>query len=225
MPQIVYYIYAVSRLGRATFSVPSGNFGNVVAGLIAKRMGADISKFIIAVNSNDSFARFYRTSKYSKILPSINCISNAMNIGYPSNLPRLFELYDGQMSDNGTIVKMPDLAKLKKDIWAISVSDEQTMQEIKFIRDKYGVIIEPHGAVGLFAYERYLEQEHDDVTGICLETADPAKFHEQVARAIGVEPLLPKSIKEALKKKEEFKVLGKEYGEFKEYLLETEDVS
>ena len=102
LPQAVYYFYAFSRASsgdEAVISVPSGNFGDLMGGLIAMRMGLPVRKFIAATNENDEFPRFMETGEYSPIRPSKNCISNAMNVGHPSNLARVFALYGGEMDE------------------------------------------------------------------------------------------------------------------------------
>lgn len=221
MPQIVYYVYAYSRLGKVNFSVPCGNFGNLMGGLIAKKMGMPVNKFIVGVNENDEFFKFYKTGEYARISPSRNCLSNAMNVGHPSNFARLVALYGGVINDQGNISKMPDMDTIRKDMWAYSVSDEMTREEIKHIYEEYGTVVEPHGAVGLYAYERYLEESKDDTIGVCLETAHPAKFPETIREVIGIEPELPESMKEAMEKEEKIEKIGNDYSVFKEFLLKS----
>lgn len=220
IPQAVYYVYAYLKLGKVNFSVPSGNFGDLMAGLIAKNMGIP-GKFIVAVNENDEFVKFYNTNNYKKISPSINCISNAMNVGHPSNFARLVSLYGGIIDEQGTITKMPDMYKIKSDMWAISVTDEQTKKEIKSIHDRFNTIIEPHGAVGVYAYEKYKEQTQDQTPCVCLETAHPAKFPETIREVINLDPALPDSMKEAMNKEEKMLNLDNDYQEFKRYLEEN----
>lgn len=219
MPQIVYYVYAYSRLGKVNFSVPSGNFGDLMGGLIAKAMGLPVNKFIVAVNENDEFLDFYNKCRYEKIAPSKSCLSNAMNVGHPSNLSRLIALYGGKMDDNGNISEMPDMESIREDMRAFSVTDSQTKEEIKSIYDRFNTLVEPHGAVGLYAYEKYLEKNKGDFIGVCLETADPAKFPETIVEVTGVNPSLPDSMKEAMDKEEEMEEMGNDYNEFKKFLL------
>ena len=220
MPQIVYYVYTYSRLGKVNFCVPSGNFGNLMGGLIAKTMGLPIEKFVVAVNENDEFLKFYRTDAYEKIYPSKVCLSNAMNVGHPSNLARLIALYGGVINDKGIISKMPDMDSIRDDMWAFSVTDEQTKEEIKSIYERYNALVEPHGAVGLFAYEKYVDETGDDTIGVCLETADPAKFPETIKEVINVDPKLSDSMKEAMDKKEDMENMSNDYNEFKKFLIE-----
>ncbi len=221
IPQIAYYFYAFSRIGlsKAVFSVPSGNFGNLMAGMLAKKMGLPIKKMIAGVNENNEFPVFLETGVYKPVIPSKKCISNAMNIGHPSNLARLFELYDGWIDEKGFIFKMPDLEKMRQDIFSVSVSDDATINAVRSFYRKYGSIIEPHGAVAWSAIKEYLKKHpFEDAPIICLETAHPAKFQESL-NSIGIYPEAPESIK-ALKNKKEliYAEIGPDYGEFKNIL-------
>lgn len=195
LPQVVYYFYAWSRLSPegkpAVISVPSGNFGDLMGGLIAMRMGLSVRRFIAATNENDEFPRFMRTGTYQPIRPSKNCISNAMNVGHPSNLARLFDLYGGHMDELGVVHRQPDLQRMRQEIFAVSVSDQETRQTISDAYRRYGTILEPHGAVGWAGLARYLREVEDFSPCISLETADPAKFPEEIVRLTGVEPPLP----------------------------------
>ena len=220
MPQIVYYVYAYLKLDKEiNICIPSGNFGNLMGGLIAKKMGVPIKKFIVAVNENDEVANFFKTQLYEKIEPSKNCISNAMNVGHPSNLSRLIALYDGIMDEKGNIKKMPDMEKIHRDMNCYSVTDEETKHEIKSIYEKYGVIVEPHGAVGLKAMENYITETSDSTPVVCVETADPAKFPEVIREAINIDPPLPESMKEAMEKEENYERMACDYETFKKNCL------
>lgn len=219
MPQIVYYVYASVKLDREiNVCVPSGNFGNLMGGLLAKKMGAKIKKFIVAVNENDEVAQFFKTQIYEKIVPSKNCISNAMNVGHPSNLARLIALYGGVMDEKGNILKMPNMNEIHNDMACYSVSDKETKSEIKSIYEKHGTIIEPHGAVGLKAAENYLAETDDKTPVVCVETADPAKFPEVIREVINIDPPLPESMKEAMGKEENYEKMTCDYEIFKKYL-------
>jgi threonine synthase len=198
LPQSVYYVYAYSRLcGKAgediVFSVPSGNFGDLMGGVIAKNMGLPVSRFIVATNENNEFPTFLETEDYRPISPSISCISNAMNVGHPSNLARLFHVYGGWLDEVGNVRKNPDLDAMRRDLWSISVSDEETRETIKSAYSKYGLLLEPHGAIGWRALEEYVKSE-GDVFAVSLETADPAKFPEEITRLLGFEPEIPDSL-------------------------------
>jgi len=222
LPQTVYYFYAYSKLVKEDeeiiFSVPSGNFGNLMGGLIAKRMGLPVYKFIAAVNENDEFPKFLETGVYQPIRPSKNCLSNAMNVGHPSNLARLIDLYNGQMNEKGEIHKMPDMDLIKKDIFSTSISDDETKTTMKNVYQKYKIILEPHGAVGWAGLERFLSQTKSSSLSVSLETAHPAKFPEELKKILNIEPKPPKSIRGLENKKETFENISSDYKDFKQFL-------
>ncbi len=222
LPQSVYYFFAHSRTtpnGRAAvFSVPSGNFGDLMGGLIAMKMGLPVHRFVAATNENDEFPNFMRTGVYRPITPSKNCISNAMNVGHPSNLARLFSLYRGQMDETGRVGKQPDLQAMRKDLFAVSLSDEETRRTIKETYEKHRVLLEPHGAVGWAGLMRYLKECGDWSPCISLETADPAKFPEEIVRATGINPPLPASMARLDELDEHFQKLEGDYASLKDYL-------
>ncbi|MHA1340073.1 MAG: threonine synthase [Promethearchaeota archaeon] len=244
LPQTVYYFYAYAKLttnikDRVIISVPSGNFGDLMGGVIAYKMGLPVLKFIAAVNENDEFPRFLETSIYQKIEPSRNCLSNAMNVGHPSNLARLIDLYGGHLDEKGNLLKKPNMELLRKDIASVSISDEKTKETIKEVFDKYNIILEPHGAVGWAGLIWYLSSQFDndiknknlsvtttdysfnkeDIISISLETADPAKFPEIIREVLNIDPKMPKHLAEAQAKKEEIINLPVNYEQFKKYLL------
>ena len=228
IPQIVYYFYAYARLCKDSakddivFSVPSGNFGDMMGGILAMKMGLPVKKFVIATNENDEFPTFVEQGKYAKIEPSKNCISSAMNVGHPSNLARLFALYGGNMDEKGQVHQMPDRAKMQQDIFAVSVTDDETRQTIRSAWDKYSLLLEPHGAVGWRGLERFLErnQEADQPGQLCvsLETAHPAKFPEQIREILNFDPELPPSLQGLEEREEKYDLLDNNYSDFKNYL-------
>jgi threonine synthase len=228
VPQIVYYFYAYLNLSKAdknekiVFSVPSGNFGDMMGGILAKKMGLPVAKFIISTNENDEFPEFVRTGSYQKIVPSKNCISSAMNVGHPSNLVRLVALYGGQMNEKGEMLKEPDMKKLRRDIFAVSISDKETKETIKAAWDKYGLLLEPHGSVGWKGLNVFLDEhpKYKDAELLCvsLETAHPAKFPEQIREILNFDPELPPSLKGIEDLEENFDQIQNGYPVFKEYL-------
>jgi len=228
IPQIVYYFYAFSSLRKGTgddnivFSVPSGNFGDMMGGLLAKRMGLPVMKFVVAVNENDEFSSFLRTGKYSRIEPSRNCLSSAMNVGHPSNLARLVEMYGGFMDEKGKIIDRPDMDMMRKDIFPVSVTDEQTRETIREAYKNHKVVLEPHGAVGWKGLTDYLKFENltGDQLTVTLETAHPAKFPEEIREIIGIDPDLPDSLKGLENREEYIDRLKNDYQDFKNFLLE-----
>jgi threonine synthase len=222
LPQAIYYFYSRSRVVQGSeeivFSVPCGNFGDLMGGLIALNMGLPVHKFVAATNENDEFPNFLRTGVYRPIRPSKNCISNAMNVGHPSNLARLFCLYKGQMDETGKVNKQPDMQAMKRDIYAVSITDEETRQTIKEAYSLHHVLLEPHGAVGWAGILKYRKECKDPSTSISLETADPAKFPEEIVRLTGVNPTLPNAMAQLDNQEEKFEKLAGDYVSIKKYL-------
>ncbi|MHA2288019.1 MAG: threonine synthase [Promethearchaeota archaeon] len=209
-PQTLYYFWSYSRIitderEKVIFSVPSGNFGNLTGGLIAKKMGLPIMKFISAVNENNEFPTFLTSGVYNKVEPSINCISNAMNVGHPSNLARIFDIYEGQIDEKGVIHQMPNMEELRKDIVSYSISDKTTKETIVNFYNRYKKMIEPHGAVGWAALERFRATypKYNEVKTITFETANPSKFPEEIIDLTDIVPKIPQSLK-ILQDKPEF---------------------
>lgn len=212
LPQMVYPFFGYSRActngDSMIASVPSGNFGDIMGTILAKEMGLPISKILCGVNDNREFVDFLKTGTY-KVTKTRNSPSSAMNVSHPSNLARLVAFYGGHMRDirkddgkivqEGYIERMPDLDEIKANIFAVSISKDQHYKTIKRVHDRFGVIIEPHGAVGWAALERY----HDgrDVA-VVYETAHPGKFPIEVKRAIGILPETPQGIVQQASMKE-----------------------
>jgi threonine synthase len=222
LPQIIYYVYAYAQLAapgeQIVFSIPSGNFGNALGCEYARRMGLPVKKLIMPVNENDEFPRFLETGRYEKISPSRACLSNAMNVGHPSNLARFFDLYGGTVDRNGRVHAYPDRKAMQENIFSVSVSDRETRETIKRVHKRYGVVLEPHGAVGWRGLEAYLDATGDDALCVSLETAHPAKFPEAVEEAIGFEPELPQSMKDLEKKTGEPIRMDNDYEAFRTFL-------
>lgn len=223
LPQSVYYIYAYAQLAengeKTVFSVPSGNFGNMCAGMLAWRMGLPAKRFVIATNENDEFPRFLATGKYEKVVPSRKCLSNAMNVGHPSNLPRLVALYDGVMDEQGNITKPPDLAAMQRDMFSLSITDSETRATIVDAYKRYNLLLEPHGAVGWAALERFCA-EWDGSLAISIETAHPAKFPEEIQHLLGIAPEPPPALLNLDTKQESYETGPADYHWFKKLLLE-----
>jgi threonine synthase len=227
LPQTIYYVYAYAQLAQTAgeelvFSVPSGNFGNLMGGLIAHTMGLPIKRFVVATNENDEFPQYVMSELYHKIVPSINCISSAMNVGHPSNVARLIALYGGQMDEQGNIRTMPDIARIRRNLYATSVTDDETRATIRQAYEAHGLLLEPHGAVGWAALLRYLDAFPDDVAPdqvcVSLETAHPAKFPQEIRKILGFDPELPPSLEGLDAKPEHYDHLTNDYAEFKQYL-------
>ncbi|AKB85202.1 threonine synthase [Methanococcoides methylutens] len=224
IPQTLYYFYSYLKLRdypeEIVFSIPSGNFGNMMGCVLAKNMGVPIKKIVASVNENDEVPNFLTSGEYEKIVPSKNCISNAMNVGHPSNLARLIAIYGGVMDEQGNISKLPDMDKLNGDIFSTSVTDAETKALVKEFYEKNNIFIEPHGAVGIKGLMDYRATTNDETLAVTLETAHPAKFPAEVVDAIGVEPELPQSLKEIEGKEEHMEFLDTDYEKFKSYLKE-----
>ena len=230
LPQAVYYFYAWSRLAErgneeAVFSVPSGNYGNLMGGLLSQEMGLPVSRFIISTNRNDEVPEYLKTGVYNIITPSYNCISSAMNVGHPSNLARIIALYGGSMSEKGIMLKVPDLKRMRENFFGISISDEETRKTILDCFVKYGLLLEPHGAVawkGLECYHEQIRSElNEDQFFVSLETAHPAKFSDDISYILGFTPPLPCSLKGINERVEEYVVLENSYEKLKGYILKN----
>ncbi|MFH0895350.1 MAG: threonine synthase [Bacteroidota bacterium] len=228
VPQSVYYFYAYAKLccranDRAVFCIPSGNFGDMMGGILAMKMGLPLRRFVIATNGNDEFPNYLSTGVYNKIEPSRNCISSAMNVGHPSNLARLIALYGGQMDEKGKLVEQADLDEMRSQIYGVSISDEQTKKTILTAWEKHKLLLEPHGAVGWAGLHEYFKLHSEDadekVLSVCLETAHPAKFPKEINEILKIDPELPESLKGLEDKPEMSDKLENNYQAFKEYLL------
>ena len=222
LPQMVYYVYAYAQLcekgEEIIVSVPSGNFGNALGCEYARRMGLPVRKLVMPTNENDEFPRFLKTGSYSKVTPSRACLSNAMNVGHPSNLARFFELYGGTVDRTGTVHVVPDVEMMRQNIHSVGISDEATKACIKETYDRYGVILEPHGAVGWRGLEKYLEDTGDYEPCVSLETAHPAKFPDEIIELLGITPELPDSMKDIDKRQGSPVELTADYRIFSDYL-------
>ncbi|MBU0639755.1 MAG: threonine synthase [Planctomycetes bacterium] len=227
LPQAVYYVYAYAKLAEATrgepllVSVPSGNFGDMMGAVLARRMGLPIQRLIIATNANDEVPVFLRTGVYQKIVPSRVCISNAMNVGHPSNLARLVDVYGGHMDETGHLHKSPDLERMRGDLYAVSISDDETRATIKAAYETHGTILEPHGAVGWAGLARYVREhpEHAATLAVSVETAHPAKFPEEIRATLGIEPEVPPSLAGLEECPESYETYSAEYEPFRDMLL------
>lgn len=183
IPQSFYYFYAWSRLtdkNNVVFSVPSGNFGNLTAGLIAKRMGLPVQHFVAATNRNAVVPEYLQTGIFNA-RPSQSTISNAMDVGNPSNFARMMELYPN------------DLTTIKSDITGYAFSDEETKQVMQEVYKNSNYILDPHGAVGYLGLKKYLS-ENNDATGVFLETAHPAKFLGVVENVLNQKITVPEKL-------------------------------
>jgi threonine synthase len=224
LPQSVYYFYAASRLARPgepiVFAVPSGNFGDMMGAMVAKQMGLPVRKIVVPVNDNDAFPRFLATGVYQKIVPSRNSVSNAMNVGHPSNLARLVAVYGGQMDETGQIHRQPDLAAMRREVFSSSVSDDRTRDTIREVWNQYQLLLEAHGAVAWRGFQDWLAVEPlDGLPAVVLETANPAKFPEEIEKTIGFSPDVPPAMEAMNQLPEDFDRMDANYATFRDYLL------
>lgn len=207
LPQMFYYFFAYQELKKLNkpiiISVPSGNFGNIGAGILAKKLGLPIEHFIAATNINDTIPRFLEVGTYGP-KPSQATISNAMDVGNPSNFIRIQELYSNQFSD------------IKKDLTSYSFTDEETLFAVKELYHQHHYLAEPHGAVGYLGLLKELTKEIHSI-GLFLETAHPIKFLETVEPALGIQIPLPDTIKKIISKEKKNDRI-KSYNELKKYL-------
>jgi threonine synthase len=219
---MIYYVYAYAQLAapdeQIVFSVPSGNFGNALGCEYARRMGIPVAKLIMPTNENDEFPSYLKTGTYRKVTPSRACISNAMNVGHPSNLARFFELYGGNVDRIGYVHRYPDIEEMRQHIFSVSIADNETRQTIKDIYERYRIVLEQHGAVGWAGLEKYFRTVSQKLLAVSLETAHPAKFPEEIEKLLGIIPELPASMKGIDQRQGSAVEMTNSYDNFKIYL-------
>ncbi len=208
LPQSVYPFFAYSRVAEydepMIASVPSGNFGDMMGTVLAREMGLPIERIICGVNENDEFPEFLNTNVY-RVKPSRKSPSSAMIVSNPSNFARLIDLYGGHVYDErdetgkvtqeGVMDVVPDLKSMREDLWSVSVSNADHYTAIQEVYERYGIMMEPHGAVGWRALDTFLGGSHDRLA-VIYETADPGKFPDEVKKAIDIIPDVPERIAE-----------------------------
>ena len=210
LPQAFYYFYAyaqLKKLGKAdnlVVCVPSGNFGNITAGLFGKRMGLPVSRFIAANNRNDIFYQYLKTGQYNP-RPSVSTIANAMDVGDPSNFARILDLYHGSHE------------AICAEISGATYTDEQIRETVREVYDETGYLLDPHGACGYRALSEGLKPGE---AGVFLETAHPAKFLQTVEDIIGAEVKIPEKLQAFMRGTKQSIQLGKDFASFKGYLLD-----
>ena len=210
LPQAFYYFYAyaqLKKLGKAdnlVVCVPSGNFGNITAGLFGKRMGLPVSRFVAANNRNDIFYQYLKTGQYNP-RPSVSTIANAMDVGDPSNFARILDLYHGSHE------------AICAEISGATYTDEQIRETVREVYDETGYLLDPHGACGYRALSEGLKPGE---TGVFLETAHPAKFLQTVEDIIGAEVKIPEKLQAFMRGTKQSIQLGKDFASFKGYLLD-----
>jgi threonine synthase len=187
--------------------VPSGNFGNLTAGLFAKQMGLPVHHFIAATNVNDIVPKYLETGKYTP-RASARTLSNAMDVGNPSNFTRMLDMYSSTWNT------------IKEDISGYAYDDETTQKAMIEVKDKYGYVIEPHGAVGYLALKEW-QKDHPDTQGIVLETAHPAKFLDDVESILGQKVEVPERLAILAAREKESILTSIDFELFKLFLLEN----
>jgi threonine synthase len=212
IPQSFYYYYARALLSGSrlptVFSVPSGNFGNLTGGLMAKATGLPVHRFIAATNINDVFREYLATGVY-RSRPSRQTISNAMDVGDPSNFARIMELMGS------------DITNFRKSIVSYSFTDEETSDSIKNVFTETGYIMDPHGSVAYRGLKQYLSEYKESVSSVFLETAHPAKFPETMLNLVGSGHELPVRLQEVINKQESYHEAGNDPDELKDYIIQV----
>lgn len=209
IPQSFYYYYAVKQVKSydSVICVPSGNFGNITGGILALKSGLPVKHFVAATNANDTVPQYLQSGVYIP-KPSVQTISNAMDVGDPSNFERLDMIFSHSSKEFGATIS------------SYSFSDEQTKKKMSAIYQEYGYMLDPHGAVGMLGIEKYLRDNTSDAPGIFLETAHPAKFLDVVKSAVNTEPILPEALKKCLDKPKTSIKMENDYKELEKILAE-----
>jgi threonine synthase len=210
LPQMFYHVAAYRLLpGTSTpliVSVPSGNFGNLTAGIFAKRIGLPVARFVAATNANDAVPQYLRNGEF-RPHAAVATISNAMDVGNPNNFPRLLDLCRNK------------LEYVQKEVWGHGATDDETLAAMKMLHERFGYISDPHTAVGVLGWEAYKREHLEPSQGLVLATAHPAKFADVVMKAIGSAPPLPARLAEYLKRPKLSLPMSTKYEEFKQFLL------
>lgn len=210
IPQCLYYFYAVSRLPKQdkeiVFAVPSGNFGNLAAGILAQQMGLPIDMFVAATNSNKVVPDYLEGIPFMA-KPSIQTISNSMDVGNPSNFYRLLALYGG------------DEDMLKKNVKGYFYSDQATRESLLTVKAETDYIMDPHGAVAYLGLKDFMSANPDKFVGVFLETAHPGKFRQVVEETLGETLVLPERLEAFMKGEKKVSPLENDYAAFKRFLL------
>lgn len=211
IPQSFYYFYAYAQLKQTApviFSVPSGNFGNLTGGILAKRMGLPIEKFIAATNINDVFPQYLSSGSFTP-RSSQQTISNAMDVGNPSNFVRMMDLFH------------QDFDSLSKEIAGYGFTDDETQSAMQEVYSKNQYIMDPHGAVAYLGLKKFRKESQSQAIGIFAETAHPAKFKEVVEKTLNASIPIPPELQKFLGYEKKSIVLTNTFESFKNYLLKN----
>jgi len=205
----VYYFWAHKQISRnepIIVSVPSGNFGNLTGGLLAKKMGLPIEKFIASTNKNDVVPEYLDSGKFQP-RPSVRTLSNAMDVGDPSNLSRIQKLHNY------------DMKNIRNNIMGIAYTDDETIDSISKIFSENQIILDPHTAVGYAGLLDYKKEFNSMNPGVVLSTAHPAKFIESVEPAIGEKISIPKRLQHFIGREMQKIEMSNRMSDVKEFLL------
>ena len=221
IPQSFYYFEAYKQAKQEdkpiVFCIPSGNFGNLTAGLLAYKMGLKVDQFIAATNANDIVPTYLNEGFY-KPKPSVRTISNAMDVGNPSNFARMIDLFSA-MQGKGIDTNIDIWQSMRDLIRGYSFTDNDTEAAIVKIEKQYKYLLDPHGAVAYLALEAY-QNKHPNTTGILLETAHPSKFKEDMERIVGHDIDVPSRLACLSNKKKEAFSMTTDYKTFKIWLVD-----
>ncbi|NGX43417.1 MAG: Threonine synthase [Chlamydiae bacterium] len=207
IPQSFYYFFAAGQVGTPpVFSVPCGNFGNLTGGLLAKKMGLSVEHFVVSTNINDIVPQYLKTGIF-KPRPSQATLSNAMDVGNPSNFARMRALYQD------------DFEQMQRDLYGTHFNDEETLSAILEVWESAGYLLDPHGAVAYLGLREY--QQKNGGTGVFFATAHPAKFREAIEEKLNISVPVPKRLQECMDREKQTIVIKPSYDQLREILLMT----
>lgn len=207
LPQMFYYLLAYQQLKKeVVFSVPSGNFGNICAGMMAAAMGLPVAHFVASTNVNDTVPRFMETGAYTPNAAKPT-LSNAMDVADPSNFVRILELFTNS------------LPAMKEKLTAYSFDDKATVETMKAVWEEHGYMLDPHGAVGYLGLEKYLAESGSKAAGVFLETAHPVKFADTAPKELQAEIVTPEKVKGLYELEKEAVLLPNDYEALKGWLM------
>lgn len=211
IPQVFYYWESYKQVYRenkqVVFTVPSGNFGNLTAGLIAQKMGLPVQHFVAATNANDVVPEYLQAGTF-RPRESVRTLSNAMDVGNPSNFVRMLDLHSSMWNI------------LRSHVSGFAFSDAQTRTAMREVYARHGYLLDPHGAVGYLAWKAYREQAQSNALGIVLETAHPAKFLEDVEEILGTQVEVPEVLAALRHREKQAVQMPADYAAFREWLLD-----
>jgi threonine synthase len=213
LPQSFYYFYAYGQVAELNkpviFSVPSGNFGNLCGGLLAKKMGLPVKKFIAPTNANNIFPNYIHSGKFEP-KPSKRTISNAMDVGNPSNFPRIMEIYN---NNHGQLIK---------DVESQAYSDFITKKTIRTVFERTNYLLCPHSAIAYLGIHDSLLEDEQETTGIFLSTAHPAKFYNVINEFFETDIAFPEELKRVMNRKKKSIPMESDYAALKEFLIKAD---